>query len=317
MSIQEYQLSEKVRGKLNGDFVEVIDNLTEGGATKALSAEQGKVIKAFIDKNAKDILDELSRKATNTTLGNVMVDGTSIVVDANGKISSTATGGNTTVIDDVTTGGRDSAWSAEQGKILNDFVMAETMKLVDIYDGLDSTAQNKVLSALQGKLLKDDIDSLFTNWANETQNAVTALSHKGVTLAPDATMKQVVAGIESISAGMQSKTLNISATNPPKSFRYAGGTTNVSLSYVTINIDALGFDPVSIFVEDINFDGNATSVKTDSETFLSARLVDFNTSTHVGTNKWLELGTNGFPSNGNLDIPVSKIGAYTVTVYGA
>jgi len=196
----------------------------------------------------------------------------------------------------------------EQPKIINDLVTG---------------GANDALSAEQGKIIKDyydqiagDVQTLFTGWANETQNAVTALAQKGVTLSQDATMKEIVTGIENIQSGGQSKTLSVNSTNAPKTFKYVGSANNVSLSYVTINIDDIGFDPVAIFVEDNTFGGNATSVKTDSETFLSARLVDFDINTRVGTNKWLELGTNGFPSSGNMDIPVSNLGAYTVTIYG-
>lgn len=628
MTIQEYQLSEKVRGKLNkssGKDIEVINDLTTGGVDSALSAEQGRVIKAFIDKhgadiakNAKDILDEIGRKATKTTLGNVMVDDKTIKVDENGVISSVGdSGSNVVIVDDLTTGGRDSALSAEQGKIINDFVQAETLKLVDIYDGLDSDTQNKVLPASQGKALKkmiddlelntatkyteiddgytgvnilteefplpvgigtwfelslndalensraldvdvsiiprafpsygvvspqfklsismeksdsgeivsafytsdnplfeaynlqvwfarhsstqkekilislkkndsmfkgttmymcavdkltikgtggssalleelknvsyrlvtdtdldstvikyfeplgrlttqdlmevsqqdlfiknklpsgvyssqvsglsdkglpdgryifklhcsydefdtvartwvaekvvidnnqtppnivadwtdtyhcidfveanviiasspwkkyysktdmdkvqSDIQSLFTGWANETKNAVTALAHKGVTLSQDATMKQVVSGIESISNTKQVREFSNVAPVGQKSFNYVGSS-STSLYYITLDITALGFKPLVIFIENKSFNGQGTTVKVDSGSVLSARVVDASVGYNTGSNKWIRLGGSGFPTTGKLDIPVSSLDAYNMIVHEA
>lgn len=71
----------------SGTDINVIDNLTSQSSTDALSAKQGYIL----DQNAKTHADKI---ASDTELGHVMVDGTSIIIDANGKIS--AVGGGVT-----------------------------------------------------------------------------------------------------------------------------------------------------------------------------------------------------------------------------
>lgn len=59
---------------------DIADNLTTDDSTKVLSAKQGKVLKDELDSH--EIV-----KATETVLGHITVDGTTIKVDGEGKIS--------------------------------------------------------------------------------------------------------------------------------------------------------------------------------------------------------------------------------------
>lgn len=74
-------------GGSGGTPTTVIDNLTSTSPTSALSANQGRVL----NENALAHADKI---ASTTSLGHVMVDGTSILIDANGVIS--AVGGGVT-----------------------------------------------------------------------------------------------------------------------------------------------------------------------------------------------------------------------------
>lgn len=85
--------------------IEIINDLTTGGTDKALSAEQGKVLKGLIDnfvpftQTEKDKLASIAENANNyvlpvaTTdvLGGVKPDGTTITVDENGVMSANGT----------------------------------------------------------------------------------------------------------------------------------------------------------------------------------------------------------------------------------
>lgn len=74
-------------GSSGGTDINVIDNLTSQSSTDALSAKQGYIL----DQQNKDHAGKI---ASDTELGHVMVDGTTIIIDANGKIS--AVGGGVT-----------------------------------------------------------------------------------------------------------------------------------------------------------------------------------------------------------------------------
>lgn len=64
--------------------VEIVNDLTTGGADKALSAEQGKTLKSLIDAIETYTLPT----ASTTVLGGVKVDGSSIKISAEGVIST-------------------------------------------------------------------------------------------------------------------------------------------------------------------------------------------------------------------------------------
>lgn len=64
--------------------IDIVNDLTTGGADKALSAEQGKVLKGLLDAIETYTLPT----ASTTILGGVKVDGTSIKISADGVIST-------------------------------------------------------------------------------------------------------------------------------------------------------------------------------------------------------------------------------------
>lgn len=64
--------------------IDIVNDLTTGGADKALSAEQGKTLKGLIDAIETYTLPI----ASTTVLGGVKIDGTSIKVTADGTIST-------------------------------------------------------------------------------------------------------------------------------------------------------------------------------------------------------------------------------------
>jgi len=64
--------------------IDIVNDLTTGGVDKALSAEQGKALKALIDAIETYTLPT----ASTTVLGGVKVDGTSIQISADGVIST-------------------------------------------------------------------------------------------------------------------------------------------------------------------------------------------------------------------------------------
>lgn len=64
--------------------IDIVNDLTTGGADKALSAEQGKTLKGLIDAIETYTLPT----ASTTVLGGVKIDGTSIKITADGTISA-------------------------------------------------------------------------------------------------------------------------------------------------------------------------------------------------------------------------------------
>ena len=72
-------------GNSGGTDINVIDNLTNQSSTDALSAKQGYIL----NENAKAHANKI---ASTTELGHVMVDGTSIVINSDGKISAVGGG---------------------------------------------------------------------------------------------------------------------------------------------------------------------------------------------------------------------------------
>lgn len=95
----------------SGDPTIVIDGLDSTSTTSALSANQGKVLKGFID-NKQDTLVSGTNIRT--------INGEIILGEGNLDIPKTE------VINDLTSGGIDKALSAEQGKVLNDTINAMT-----------------------------------------------------------------------------------------------------------------------------------------------------------------------------------------------
>ncbi|MEE9361988.1 MAG: hypothetical protein V3U92_05260 [Cellulophaga sp.] len=134
-------LKTKVDGLVN---TAVVNDLTTGGTTAALSAEQGKNLKGLVDTSstaiglntAKVTNVDTDLTITGTTDARTIVssDGTDAVIpvattSVSGVMSTTlfdavalntlkTSGTTTTVVNDLTTGGTTNALSAEQGKTL-------------------------------------------------------------------------------------------------------------------------------------------------------------------------------------------------------
>ena len=71
--------------------------------------------------NAKNLNDEISKKASKTVLGRMIV-GDNLTVDDNGRVSAT----KTEIVNDLTTGGADKALSGDMGKELNENKLNKT-----------------------------------------------------------------------------------------------------------------------------------------------------------------------------------------------
>jgi prefoldin subunit 5 len=141
--------------------VAFVDNLTSTNASLALSANQGRVLKGLIDSITSDITN------INQAINNITTGG-----------GSGGSGSSINVIDNLTSTSALDALSAKQGKILKDaleaFISTTTTNLNNITtsinnisssmpgitDNLTSTSTTDALSAKQGKVLKDLIDSI-------------------------------------------------------------------------------------------------------------------------------------------------------------
>ena len=122
---------------------DIVDALTSNATDKPLSANQGSVIKAELDKkaNTTDMNTELAKKINTAN-----------------------------IIDNLTSTDTDKPLSANQGKILKaeldkksnttniNTELAKKVNTTDIIDNLTSTDTNKPLSANQGKVLKAEVD---------------------------------------------------------------------------------------------------------------------------------------------------------------
>ena len=179
---------------------EIIDNLVTGGTDAALSAEQGKILKALADEKAsKTELTQLETDLTQIINTNAVVVEDSLT-SANRKNALSANqgrilnekintliveGGGTEVVDDLETADAAKALSANQGVVLKGMVdnkadVTEITRLEqdinniiaegggpEIVNDLTSGGENKALSAEQGKVLKGLIPEV-TNDTNET-----------------------------------------------------------------------------------------------------------------------------------------------------
>ena len=130
--------------KIEGTNITVEDSLTSDSTTSALSAKQGKALKALIDaKKAYDGLDNQNPNAfLSANQGYVL----------NSKIPS--------VVDTLTSTSTTSALSAKQGKELKALVDGKTS--VTVINSLTSTSTTNALSAKQGKVLNDKLSAYST-----------------------------------------------------------------------------------------------------------------------------------------------------------
>lgn len=101
--------------------------------------------------NAKNLNDEISKKASKTVLGRMIV-GDNLTVDDNGRVSAT----KTEIVNDLTTGGAAKAGSAEMVKKLGEDKQNKT-------DDTLETDSKKIVGAINESLWKIKPKDLFIN----------------------------------------------------------------------------------------------------------------------------------------------------------
>lgn len=126
--------------------IDVVNNLTEGGTTKALSAEMGKYLKQLIDENPGG-------------------------------------GSDIDIVNDLVTGGSDRALSAQMGVCLRG--MIEDIPVTEIVDNLETGGSTKALSAEQGKQLKMLIDAIVSGETSDYEGAFKSLVFLRSNTTPD------------------------------------------------------------------------------------------------------------------------------------
>ncbi len=174
---------------------DLVNDLTTGGTTKALTAEQGKSLKTLID--AKSSSADLATIATTGSYDDLVDLPVNLDIDATNDLLKTD------LINDLTTGGITKALTAEQGKSLKTLIDAKSSStdlatiattgsyddLVDLPSNLDVDATNdllktdlindlttggttKALTAEQGKTLKAALDqkASTTNIYSKTES---------------------------------------------------------------------------------------------------------------------------------------------------
>ena len=156
--------------KLASQYLDIVNDLVSGGSSSLLSAEQGVILQNQI-KNINATL----------TSDNLDLNTFQEIVDAIESIQSSL---STILVNDLTTGGSMKALTAEMGKILNENKENKSQRgIANGYAPLDNFAKisntylnivndlitggtDSLLSAEQGKILKekiDGIDSLIDN----------------------------------------------------------------------------------------------------------------------------------------------------------
>lgn len=104
--------------------------------------------------NAKNLNDEISKKASKTVLGRMIV-GDNLTVDDNGRVSAT----KTEIVNDLVTGGVDKAGSAEMVKKLGE----------DKQDKIDSglqTDSKEIVGAINESLWREKANKLSTEYTS-------------------------------------------------------------------------------------------------------------------------------------------------------
>ena len=149
--------------KIAYEFLSIVNNLTDGGTTSILSAEQGKILQTQID--GINLL---------LTSNDVNLDTVQEIVDA---IKTVETSLSSILVNDLTTGGATKALTAEMGKILKGLVDALSTAKFDIANisqnvEIDKASTTKVASVKQ---LYDWAVSVFKSWflAINTQAGIT------------------------------------------------------------------------------------------------------------------------------------------------
>ncbi|MBJ6367687.1 collagen-like domain-containing protein [Snuella sedimenti] len=154
------------QGKVLKDLVDtkvnttIINDLTTGGTTDALSAEQGKTLEN--SKAAKANVLELDN--TNAFTPDTDYEpATKKYVDDS----------NTTIINDLTTGGTTDALSAEQGKTLQDSKLDKTLTNTNLLVGNSSNVATSVALSGDATLANDGTLTITDNAINGTDISLT------------------------------------------------------------------------------------------------------------------------------------------------
>lgn len=139
--------------KLASTYLDIVNDLTTGGTTELLSAEQGKVLKGMID-SINAILDS----------DDIDLDTLQEIVDA---IKDVNTYLSTILINDLTTGGTTKALTAEMGKTLK--ALIDAIPIADVTDSviLVKTASDIVNQVLDSTKLYQ-IDGTITIGTGES-----------------------------------------------------------------------------------------------------------------------------------------------------
>ena len=164
-------LENKLTQLINNNTVEVVDNLTSTEQKKALSANQGRVLKGLVDNKASTTdLTNLEQKLIT------LINGSAVVVE-----------------DNLTSQSRVNALSANQGRVLKGLVddKASTTDLtnletkltqlingskVTVENNLTSTSTVNALSANQGRILKDLVDAASGGTSVVVEDKLTSTS---------------------------------------------------------------------------------------------------------------------------------------------
>ncbi|MBL4879764.1 MAG: hypothetical protein JKX82_00435 [Oleispira sp.] len=175
-ALSENDFTDALKTKLDGlANTTVVNDLTTGGTTNALSAEQGKELKSFVDLNSAktgitttQIADIAANKTGVTTNASAISDkvdkvtGKELSENDFTKTLKTKLDGlaNTTVVNDLTTGGTSNALSAEQGKELKSFVDVNTAKTGITTTQISDIAANKTGVTTNGSAISDKVDKV-------------------------------------------------------------------------------------------------------------------------------------------------------------
>ena len=146
---------------------DVINDLTTGGADKALSAEQGKTLKTQVDAklNSSDVVNNLT--STSTTAALSAAQGKMLKDLIDGIPSGTTSYGTATQ-------SSNGLMSAADKKKLDGIATGATA--VSIVNNLTSTSTTAALSAAQGKELKTQVDTKLNSSAVTSETWTFTLS---------------------------------------------------------------------------------------------------------------------------------------------
>lgn len=172
---------------VEGQAVNVIDNLNSDSSTDALSANQGKILNSSITK-VLEIIKNMDFTGTEGIQGPKGEDGKKVQLRSNGKFIQwkyedddeyswlnlvsldelVDLNRDFNVIDNLSDNSPTDALSANQGRILKEFMdklyrllqEINSQDLVQIIDTLDDSSKTSGLSANQGKILNEKINDI-------------------------------------------------------------------------------------------------------------------------------------------------------------